>query len=245
MKNRDLTDQTPVRPAAPAIPGTDVAGTQRLDEKVAIPIVQEELQVGKREVQSGGVHVESHMVERPVEESVSLREEHVHVERRPVDRPATAADVSNFREGSFDVVERSEQAVVAKTARVVEEVIIGKEATQRTERITDTLRHTEVTVNDLGGLHTGASQFRRFEDYETDFRTNHTSLYGATGGKYDDLSPAYRYGYDLATAKDYYGRDWTAFETDARDRWERHNPGTWERVKENVRFAWAKVTGRS
>lgn len=245
MKNRDLTGQTPVRPAAPPVPGTNVAGTQRLDEKVAIPIVQEELHVGKREVQGGGVHVESHMVERPVEENISLREEHVRVERRPVDRPATAADVSNFREGSFDVVERSEQAVVAKTARVVEEVIIGKEATQRTERIADTVRHTEVKVNDLGGLHTGASQFRRYEDYETDFRTNHTSLSGTTGSKYEDISPAYRYGYDLATAKDYYGRDWTAFETDARDRWERHNPGTWERVKDNVRFAWAKVTGRS
>jgi uncharacterized protein (TIGR02271 family) len=247
MKNRDLTGQTPVNPARPAPPADMTARDVRLDEKgkVAIPVVEEQLRVGKREVQSGGVHVESRVVARPVEENVTLREEHVHVERRPVDRPANPEDLSSFREGSFDVVERAEQAVVAKTARVVEEVVIGKEATQRTERVADTVRHTEVQVRDLGGLHAGATDVRRFEDYEGDFRTSFASLYGTTGSRYEDVSPAYRYGYDLATAKDYYGRDWSTFETDARGRWEKHNPGTWDRVKDQVRYAWSKVTGRA
>jgi uncharacterized protein (TIGR02271 family) len=218
----------------------------RLDEKgrVAIPVVKEELQVGKREVQSGGVHVERRVVESPVEQNVSLREEHVSVERRPVDRPATAADMTGFREGSIDVVERAEQAVVAKTARVVEEVVVGKEATQRTERIAETLRHTEVSVRDLGGPHP-TFQARRYEEFDNDFRTNFTSSYGAKAGRYEDFSPAYRYGYDLATAKDYHGRDWTTLETDARSRWETSNPGTWDRVKDSVRYAWAKVTGKA
>ncbi len=258
MKTRDMigTNPSPARPnvARPDVPRTDVMrqdvskleGDARLGEKgeVAIPVVKEELHVGKREVQGGGVHVERRVVEQPVEQSVSLREEHVRVERRPVDRVATPGDLTGFREGGFDVVERSEQAVVQKTARVVEEVVIGKEATQRTERVAETLRHTEVSVRDLGGLHQGAS-VRRYEDYDTDFRSNFSSLDATKFGKYEDFSPAYRYGYDLATAKDYYGRDWPTFETEARDRWETHNPGTWERVKDGVRFAWAKVTGRA
>jgi uncharacterized protein (TIGR02271 family) len=253
MKNRDMFGQNTTNPVRKDVVQTDtvrkdVVSTERdlrLDEKgqVAIPVVKEELRVGKQAVEGGGVHVESHLVEQPVQQDVSLREEHVRVERRPVDRPATPADFTGFREGSFDVIERSERAVVEKNARVVEEVVIGKEATQRTERITDKLRHTEVAVRDLGGVHQGAVS-RRWEDYDTDFRTNFSGLYGKNG-RYEDIMPAYRYGYDLATSKDYYGRDWTAFETDARDRWERHNPGTWERVKESVRFAWAKVTGRA
>lgn len=217
----------------------------RLDEKgrVAIPVVQESLEVGKREVQSGGVHVERRVVERPVEETVSLREEHVSVERRPVDRPATPADLTGFREGSMDVIERAEQAVVAKTARVVEEVIVGKEATQRAERITDTVRHTEVSVRELGGLNQNL-KVRGYDAYDNDFRTNFTSTYGTNYGRYEDFSPAYRYGYDLATANDYHGRDWSTFESDARTRWEARNPGTWERVKDSVRYAWAKVTNK-
>lgn len=217
----------------------------RLDEqsRIAIPVVEETLEVGKREVQSGGVHVERRVVERPVEETVSLREEHVSVERRLVDRPATPADLSGFHEGSMDVIEHSEQAVVAKTARVVEEVIVGKEVTQRTERITDTVRHTEVSVHELGGLNQNLT-VRGYDAYDDDFRTNFTSTYGASYGTYEDFSPAYLYGYHLATANNYQGRDWSTFEPEARTRWETRNPGTWERVKDSVRYAWARVTGK-
>ncbi len=75
--------------------------------ETAIPVVEEELQVGKREVERGGVRVESRVSERPVEEQVHLREEHVHVERRPVDRPVGDAE-NLFREGTLEVSERAE-----------------------------------------------------------------------------------------------------------------------------------------
>jgi stress response protein YsnF len=65
-------------------------------------------------------------LERPVREELRLREERVNVERRPADRPATAADMDRIREGAFEVTERAEQPVVNKEARVVEEVAIGK-----------------------------------------------------------------------------------------------------------------------
>lgn len=117
----------------------------------AIPVVEEELQVGKRAVRGGGVRVYSQVVETPVEEDVKLREEHVRVQRNPVNRPASEADFQAFKEGSIELAETREEAVVSKRARVVEEVTIAKDVTERTEKVKDTLRHTEVEIEELSG----------------------------------------------------------------------------------------------
>ncbi len=117
----------------------------------AIPIVEEELQVGKREVQRGGVRVYSHVVSTPVEEEVRLREEHVRIQRNAVNRPASEADFQAFKEGSVEMTETAEEAVISKQARVVEEVTVGKDVTERTQKVKDTLRHTEVDVEELPG----------------------------------------------------------------------------------------------
>jgi uncharacterized protein (TIGR02271 family) len=116
-----------------------------------IPVVEEELEVGKRQVDLGAVRVVSRMVETPVNESVTLREEHANIERRPVDRPASEADLTNFRDESIEVRETAEKAVVNKTARVVEEVTVGKTATEHTEQVSDSVRKTVVDVQNEGG----------------------------------------------------------------------------------------------
>ena len=89
------------------------------------------------------------MIEKPVEETLRLREEHVVVNRRPVDRAVTDADMSNFKQGDIEITERSEEAVVSKQARVVEEVQVGKQVTEREEVITDTVRRTDVEVEEV------------------------------------------------------------------------------------------------
>jgi uncharacterized protein (TIGR02271 family) len=114
-----------------------------------IPVVEEELAVGKRAVQRGGVRVFTRIVERPVEEQVRLREEHAEVVRRPVDRPATEADLAAAG-GPIEIRESVEEAVVSKRAHVVEEVQVGKRVTERTETVRDTVRHTEVDVDAIG-----------------------------------------------------------------------------------------------
>jgi uncharacterized protein (TIGR02271 family) len=116
-----------------------------------IPVIEEELQVGKREVEKGGVRVQSHVTETPVEEHVTLREEHVKVERHPVNRAVTDSDLTNFKEGEIDITTRSEEAVVAKQARVVEEVEVGKQVTEHDETIRDTVRRTDVEVDEISG----------------------------------------------------------------------------------------------
>ncbi len=131
--------------------GTAEATSQQTSGGTAIPIVEEELQLGKRQVQRGGVRVYSRVIETPVEEDIQLREEHVRVERTPVNRPASAADFDAFKEGSIELTETAEEAVVGKQARVVEEVRVGKDVTERTETVTDKLRRTEVEVEQIPG----------------------------------------------------------------------------------------------
>jgi uncharacterized protein (TIGR02271 family) len=123
----------------------------RSDRDEVIPVAEEELHVGKREVSHGRVRIRSHVTERPVEEQVSLREEHVSVERRPVEgtmRTGSVNDGDLFRERSIEMEERAEEAVVSKEARVVEEVVVRKDADQRTQTVSDTVRKTEVEVDD-------------------------------------------------------------------------------------------------
>ena len=120
-------------------------------EEQHIPIVEEQLRVGKREVNRGGARVRSYVEEVPVEESVSLHEEHVNVERRPVDRKLDAAELKDdglLRGQTVEMREMSEEAVVGKEARVKEEIVVSKTATDRTEQIHDTVRRTNVDVEE-------------------------------------------------------------------------------------------------
>ncbi|MDQ3650291.1 MAG: DUF2382 domain-containing protein [Acidobacteriota bacterium] len=117
--------------------------------EVAVPVIEEELQVGKRAVEKGGVRVQSRVTEKPVEETVRLREEQVNVERRPVYRKVTDADVAALKGGTMEVTTMGEEVVVDKRARVVEEVVVGKDVTEHTETVRDTVRRTDVEVEDL------------------------------------------------------------------------------------------------
>ena len=120
-------------------------------EEERIPIVQEELRVGKREVERGGARVRSSVEERPVSEQVNLREEHVSIERHPVDQQLSSADFADndlLQERTVEMRERSEEAVIGKDARVTEEVVVRKTADQHTENVQDTIRETKVDVDD-------------------------------------------------------------------------------------------------
>ena len=131
--------------------GTTETSTLKAGDTRKLQEVEEELKVGKRAVAKGGVRIFTRMTEVPVSETVRLREEHADVKRTTVDRPATEADFAAFKEGSVEVREMAEEAVVSKTARVTGEVEIGKTATEREETIRDTVRKTKVDVEQLAG----------------------------------------------------------------------------------------------
>ena len=127
---------------------TATAGNTNTDA-VAIPVIEEELQVGKRTVGAGGVRVETEIEERPVNESVNLRKENINVERHEVNRPVNEADLKNVQEGEIRIPVVEEVPVVAKEARVVEEIVIDKNVSERTETVSDTVRRTDVDVENL------------------------------------------------------------------------------------------------
>lgn len=125
-------------------------GAAMRSSEESIPVIKEDVSIGKRAIEKGGLRIYSRTVERPVSEDVSLRDEQVNVERRPVDRPLEAGEAA-FEERSMEMRETAEEPVVSKTARVVEEVGLNKQARERKERVEDTERHTEVEVEHLQG----------------------------------------------------------------------------------------------
>ncbi|NNM76776.1 YsnF/AvaK domain-containing protein [Sphingomonas sp. ID1715] len=167
LSGHQETDRTDATMASGNHLGATASGSA---EEERIPIVNEELRVGKREVERGGARVRSYVRETPVHEQVNLREEHVEVERRPVSgdyrEGAFGGDV--FRDREIEMTERAEEAVVSKEARVQEELVVRKTAEERTETIDETVRHTEVDV-DKGG---SAFGFERDREPGTDERSD-------------------------------------------------------------------------
>ena len=127
------------------------ATTQRTgDEGGTIQLSEEQLSVGKRVVNRGGTRIRRYVVETPVEQNVTLHDEKVTLERRPVTdgRPVSGAD---FSEKTIEMTQTAEEAVVAKTARVKEEISLRKEATERVETVRDTVRREDVEIEQVPG----------------------------------------------------------------------------------------------
>jgi len=126
-------------------------GSGRAERRETVPVVEEGLEVGKREVATGGVRVTSSVSERPVEQTVTLREEHVEAERKRADRVLSPEEAdAAFEEKTVEVMGTSEEAVVRKEAHVVGEVSVGRRVEEREETVRDTVRRSEVEVEEVG-----------------------------------------------------------------------------------------------
>lgn len=126
---------------------TGTAGPSVMADKATggtIQLAEESLAVGKRAMNTGTTRVRRYVIETPVEEQVTLHSEKVVVERRPV--TGQVAGTVDFTDKVLEATETDEQAVVGKTARIVEEVGLRKEASDRTETVRDTVRKQEVEI---------------------------------------------------------------------------------------------------
>ncbi len=187
-----------------SVSGT-IANADLTGREDSISLYEERLNVGKREVSHGRLRVRSYVVETPINEQVTLHRETVQVDRRPVDRPISATDAL-FQERTIELEEFDEEAVVSKEARVVEEISLRKEAQDRTETIRDSVRHTEVEVEDgrtstsvgstSGGVKEGSDDGRIVE---------HMEVYASDGtkiGTVDHMEGADRIKLAKATSPD-------------------------------------------
>jgi uncharacterized protein (TIGR02271 family) len=142
--------------AAPTMPGAvdeqpmptpypDARRRETGNGEEKLQLAEEKLDVGKRTVQGGRVRIRTRVVETPVSEDVALRDEHVSVERRPA-AGSTTPGADAFTEKAVELSETREEPVVSKTARVVEEVALGKDVRERTPRVGDTVRREEADI---------------------------------------------------------------------------------------------------
>ena len=166
--DRVVTDRVVTDRASVPAQGVDVALSKGTDD--AIQVIEERLDVGKRSVSRGKVRIRTSVVEREVSENITLHEETVTVDRRVVDRPVStlAVGIDPFQERVIEMEEIDEEAVVAKSARVVEEIGIRKDATDRVETVRDTVRSTKVDIDDarttLSATTTGANFLTEVQD---------------------------------------------------------------------------------
>ncbi len=184
----------------------------RTGQDLVIPVIEEELRVGKREVDAGGVRVTTQIRSLPIEKSVTVREESVKVERRVTNRPIDGAD-EWFRDRALEMKATSEEPVISKHAHVIEEIRVHKDRTERVETIHDSLRHTDVKVTEASPAKPSIKR---------------------------QLSPAFEYGQLLHRRMP--GRDFAALEADAMAKWEAANPGTWGDCKDAIRAGWESMS---
>ena len=146
----DLETASTPMPAGVATDSDRLAAEQveATGEEIRVPVVEEELTASVHPQSAGAVRVEKDVVTEERSLEVPITEERVRVERRVVDRPATAADAAAFEEQVIEVPLRTEEVEVQKRPRVKEEVVITKEPVQHTERVRDTVRKEEVVVDE-------------------------------------------------------------------------------------------------
>ncbi len=111
-----------------------------------IPVGEETLNVGTRLVAGETTRVRRVVVETPVEQGVSLREERVVVERRKPTGAASTATQAILTDTAIEMSDSYEVADVWKSVRVTEEVVLRREVTERHETVRDTVRRDEVVV---------------------------------------------------------------------------------------------------
>jgi uncharacterized protein (TIGR02271 family) len=197
--------------------------------EIRVPVVEERLDVEKRQGQRGEVDIRKTVETEQVSVPVDLRHEEVSVDRRDVaDRPVAAGEMENaFEEGTIRVPVRGEEAFATKEAVVTGEVVINREVETERQTISDTVRKERVDIDENWN--------RDRSSFEKHFGTRRSGMGTAADTRtFADAEPNYRRGYDAAYDQRYTGRDFSDVEPDLR---RSHTGGgdSWERLREEIR----------
>ncbi len=137
-------ETVPVAPAvAAAIPAKPLTGVMSKDQ--VRRLADEQLEVGKRLVEQGTTRIRRFVTERPVEESVTLLEEDAEVIRRAITDPSYVRDI-DWSDQTIEVMETAEEAVVSKSSKVSEEIVVGKTGSDHVETVHDTVHRQQGEV---------------------------------------------------------------------------------------------------
>jgi len=212
----------------------ETTGRQSAEGETRVPVVEERLNVEKRQGELGSVDIKKDVVSEQVQVPVELRREEVTVDRVDVkDRPVAAGDLDTaFKEETIRVPVRGEEAIVEKEAVVTGEVVVNREQTTERQTVSDTVRKERVDVD---------------ENYRRDrsaFQEHFQGRRGTAGGNrtFEQAEPNYRRGYEAAHDERYRDRNFEDVEPDLR----RSHTGSdsWEELREEIREGWTRARGR-
>ena len=215
-----------------AVAGTARAADRQDEGQLRIPVAEERLTVGKREVELGEVAIRKTVTEEEQTIPVTLTHEEVRVEEIDTpDRPATGADL--FAEETIRVPVRGEEAVVAKEAVVTGEVVIDKEAVAEQQQVSGTVRRQRVEVD------------RAYQEARADLEQAHAT--GGTGRTFAQAEPEYRVGFTAAHDERHAGREFEDVETDLRREYEADTArgGDWARSRGEIQTGWTQARERA
>ncbi len=202
-------------------------------DTLRVPVAEERLTVGKREVDRGEATIRKTVIEEQQTVPVTLTYEEVHIEERTVaERPATGDKL--FQEETIRVALRGEEAVVTKEAFVTGEVVIEKDAVSEQRQVTDTVRKQRVDVD------------KAYQEARTGIEQAHTTSAAATGRTFAQAEPNYRAGFNAAHDERHAGRAFEDVEPDLRARHaaEGNDESVWEQLRQDIRAGWDKARGR-
>jgi len=205
-------------------------------DTLRVPVAEERLTVGKREVDRGEATIRKTVIEEQQTVPVTLTYEEVHIEERTVaERPATGDKL--FQEETIRVALRGEEAVVTKEAFVTGEVVIEKDAVSEQRQVTDTVRKQRVDVD------------KAYQEARTGIEQAHTTNAAATGRTFKQAEPNYRAGFNAAHDERHASQEFETAEPELRRNYEADPSNasggdTWEKLRQEVRQGWDKARGR-
>jgi len=207
------------------------------EDTLRVPVAEERLTVGKREVERGEATIRKTVTEEEQTVPVTLVNEEVRVEERPVEARRATAGEDLFKEETIRVPVRGEEAVVAKEAVVTGEVVVEKDAVTQERQVTDTVRKQHVDVD------------KAYQEARAGFEQAHTRNAATTGRTFEQAEPHYRSGFTAAHDERYAGQDFETAEPELRRTYEsdttRGRGGdSWEQLRREVREGWNRARNR-
>jgi uncharacterized protein (TIGR02271 family) len=112
-------------------------------------LAEEQLEVGKQMAETGRTRIRRFVTEREAAANVTLHEEHAEVLRKAISDPKYVAEI-DWADGTIEIIETAEHALVNKTARIVEEVSLRKIGSDHVETIRDKIRRQQVEIERIG-----------------------------------------------------------------------------------------------
>jgi uncharacterized protein (TIGR02271 family) len=138
-------------------------------EQATIKLSEEELKVGKRQVEAGGVRLRKIIRTETINQPIELQREEIVIERVPGEQ-AKAVQQKSFQEADIFIPLRREEAVIEKQEHIREEVRVRKKKRTDKQQVSERVRREDVEIEPSGearedrGRSNPAEEIRERED---------------------------------------------------------------------------------